>query len=452
MFFIGRKNEIKLITNAIHSNSKELIAIIGKRGIGKTFLMQKIIDNLNNDEIDNNFKILSFEGMRVSRKTLLKDVEEKIEKQLNTVVKINQWEDFFEFLKQQSQNQKTICFIDEFPWFNTKKSDFVERFGRFWNLLNNNNLKIIITGSAVSWMNKNVFRAKGGLYHKTTLKIHLKSFDLLETRDFLKKKNPHINNLKIIEYYLITSGIVRYLQQIDFNKTIEENKKHFFNNIVFDDFFDNCFNSYKNNIHKEIVMLFNNRISLSFKEIKEKLIKKDEKRSDATIYNALKELVETDILFENKPFKSSKRDTKYVLIDSFCFFSLRNNNSFNERILDGLAFEILVYNNIEHFLKKMGRSFSFNAFRFQNKETQIDLAINYYNTNIFSIIECKNYNNTFVIDEATEKNLLKKISVAEKEIKKKKIEIDVIFITIFGVRNLGSLPIHNISIDEFLNE
>lgn len=78
--------------------------------------------------------------------------------------------DFNAYVKR-NENKTFVILIDEFPWLNVKGSWFAEDFGAFWNKVITDNVKIIITGSSVAWMNKNVFRAKGGVYHKTTGRI-----------------------------------------------------------------------------------------------------------------------------------------------------------------------------------------------------------------------------------------------------------------------------------------
>ena len=40
---IGRKREIELIENCIHSNKPEFIAIYGRRRIGKTYLVKQLL-------------------------------------------------------------------------------------------------------------------------------------------------------------------------------------------------------------------------------------------------------------------------------------------------------------------------------------------------------------------------------------------------------------------------
>lgn len=253
--FIGRQKELNQIIQRVKGEYKEFIAITGKRGVGKTFTLEKV-----KEIIPSEIKILEIIGRQgLSKRKQIEQAVENFEKVLGVKFSSNSWNDFFRDLKQFLKENNEVNFlisIDEFPWLNTKGSCFVEDFGAFWNSVTTENVKIIITGSAVSWMNKNVFRTKGGLYHKTTLRINLKPFSFEETMKFLLRTNSNLTNFEIVNYYLMTGGNVRYLKQIRNEDTMEVNYNEIYNSSRFDDFFESSFNSVRTNIHKEIVELF----------------------------------------------------------------------------------------------------------------------------------------------------------------------------------------------------
>lgn len=321
---------------------------------------------------------------------------------------------------------------------------FVEDFGNFWNTLNSNNIKVIITGSAVSWLNKNVFRNKGGLYHKTTCKIYLKSFNLLETAQYLRIENPHFRSTDIIEYYLLTGGVVRYLQQIRGNRSIDENREFLFNETYFEDFFDNSFNSTKTNIHKQVIELFKDRIRLSFNKIASKF-----SYSQKLIYDTLNELEETDVI---KSFKN-KNQKEYVITDLYCFYHLRKHNftKHKQRIIDGYSLEILTILNIDLILQHIGRNgFSYSVQKWQNPKAQIDLLVNYNNNQLYSIVECKNYNSVYELDIDEKNKLLNRMDEFYNSLKSKKSEIDLILVSPFGSKNRTSLRYIDVSLNSIL--
>lgn len=274
-YFIGREDELSILLKRCQNSHKELVAITGKRGVGKTELMKKVKELLKSPHYSDDYVVIEIFGQKNSPlKRQLKKACDIFTSFFNKTIEPSDWGDFFDLLQEEitlpyNINKKFILLIDEFPWLNTKGSFFVEDFGTFWNKCHSENLKIIFTGSAVSWINKNVFKTKGGLYHKTTYKINLKPFDIIETSKFLlKNNNQSYSNFEIVYYYLITGGIARYLKNIRKEEGFNNNFKNIYQNNNFDDFFDNSFNSTKTDVHKKIVYLFKNHFQINFSLIK----------------------------------------------------------------------------------------------------------------------------------------------------------------------------------------
>lgn len=462
--FIGRHKEIEGLFKRYNSNKKEFIAITGKRGVGKTELMLKTKNHLLNLNKDIIIELVGKKGQPFKKQ--LKNADNVFFDIFNENIESKEWSDFFQKLIEKvkilsSQNKKLFLFIDEFPWLNTKGSYFIDDFGAFWNHFVGDNLKVIITGSAVSWMSKNVFRNVGGLYHKITHSIHLKPFNLIETAEYLLKINNNFTNNEIVEYYLMTGGIARYLQNIHISDHIEENRNNIYKNNYFIDFFNNSFSSNKN-VHENIVKLFSNRIKLTYEEIMYFL--KSTGLSHSVISNAIDELVETDILFEIKNYNAknkvkntlileSKVNKTYVLSDLFFFNFLRKNNVVNK----GFAFEIMIMNNLDLFLNNQNYVVSkWNSKKNKNEnnnqeKAQIDLLIEFENKT-FTLIECKYYNDIYSFDHLEENKISNRINIFKEECNKKLSFINVMLISMWGSQNKTSYSYIDLSINNFLNE
>lgn len=451
--FVGRKQEIKQIEKSINSFTKELIAISGKRGIGKTELALKVISNKNNVMILNGKYFNKMEAT-------LKEVSEIFNSKFNTCYSFHSWTSFFnslliEIKKQDLETEPFILFIDEFPWLNTKGSNFIDHFSAFWNnIISSLRVKIILTGSAVSWMNKYVFQSKGGLFHRVTCKISLKSFDLLETKQFLIAQKPFVSTSEILDYYNLTGGVARYLNILDLTNSLSENATKLFREYDYKSFFKNSFNSIKTNIHLKIISLFKERIKLSINEILSEL----SEFSNVTIYNALKELEDTDVILSiNEDRKTKSPD--YILVDLFLFFAIRNENQqlfkntqrFN--ILKGYAFEISVIRNIHLVLKEIGRfkeMDEFSLFKWQNDKSQIDLIVD-YKTNFYSIVECKYYSDVYELGQEEAKKIEKRQFEFANNFGNKKTLFDVVLCTAFGSKNKTHLSYKEVNFENILS-
>ena len=63
-----------------------------------------------------------------------------------------------QYLSSLDYSKKRIVFFDELPWMETHKSHFLDSFEWFWNSWGSkqDNLIMIVSGSATSWMNKKI--------------------------------------------------------------------------------------------------------------------------------------------------------------------------------------------------------------------------------------------------------------------------------------------------------
>jgi len=61
-------------------------------------------------------------------------------------------------------DKPAVIFFDEFPWIETRKSGFLQAFDHWWNASASKkpHLKIVICGSAASWMIDKIINSKGG--------------------------------------------------------------------------------------------------------------------------------------------------------------------------------------------------------------------------------------------------------------------------------------------------
>lgn len=173
---IGREEEIKLLEECYQSGKAELVAVYGRRRVGKTYLVK----NLFQDRFDF-FVTGQYEGKL--RDELYLWNRKLVECSGNFYPMPRDWNEAFEQLKHYLgtiAKKRVVIFIDEMPWLDTAKSKFVSAFEYFWNdwASSRSELMVIICGSATTWMNDNVISQKGGLHNRVTRKIKLSQFNL----------------------------------------------------------------------------------------------------------------------------------------------------------------------------------------------------------------------------------------------------------------------------------
>jgi len=158
---IGRKREQEILQKLLHSHEAEMVAVIGRRRVGKTYLIQRVYKNRINFEVS---------GIQnAPRKEQLKNFTNQLKTFAPKGFKLTKpkdWLDAFflliDVLKLKDQKEKLVVFFDEIPWMSTHKSGFLRGLSYFWNSWAvQQNIVVVICGSAASWMIKKVIRQVG---------------------------------------------------------------------------------------------------------------------------------------------------------------------------------------------------------------------------------------------------------------------------------------------------
>ena len=143
---IGRKRESLILSDALKSNRSELIAVYGRRRVGKTFLVRNVYKN----EIQ--FEISGIHNGTLKQQ--LYNFHLTLTAKSGGYKKPGNWIEAFHQLGQYFDStiskKKKVIFIDEFPWLDTRKSSFLSAFDNFWNSYasKRSDLVVVICGSA----------------------------------------------------------------------------------------------------------------------------------------------------------------------------------------------------------------------------------------------------------------------------------------------------------------
>ena len=170
---IGREAEQRRLLEAFRSREPELVALYGRRRVGKTFLVRELF----RDSIAFELTGLHQESMKRQLESFANSLRSHFPKARFSIP--SSWLDAFESLRiliseePTKRNLKRVLFFDEFPWLETRRSGFLAAFEHFWNTFasQRNDLLVVICGSAASWMIRKVIGSKGGLHNRTTTRI-----------------------------------------------------------------------------------------------------------------------------------------------------------------------------------------------------------------------------------------------------------------------------------------
>jgi len=322
---IARQSEVKELTALASNNQAQMIALYGRRRIGKTFLIRSLFKNNN--------RYVYFETTGLKRGTkneqlniFTKTISNTFHSGINLATP-SSWFDAFELLNSSltKTNKTIILFFDELPWMAHKRYELVDALEYFWNTSweTNSKIKIILCGSAASWMIENIVNNKGGLHNRITKIIHLKPFTLSESRKFLTSHLGKISNQSLLEAYMTLGGIPFYLKEIRKGESITQaiNRMCFSSQGLLFNEFENLYDSLFNNSeeHKKIIRtIAAKRYGIS----REELVKTIQSSSGGTLSKRLVELEQSGFIWSFKPLGPLRSKVYYKLVDSYSLFYL----------------------------------------------------------------------------------------------------------------------------------
>ena len=437
------------MSKVLISNRPELVAVYGRRRVGKTFLIREVCkSNI----------CFEFSGIHNgSLKQQLQNFHFTLSSFGNQRKKPSDWIEAFYQLSQHidslKSKKKHVIFIDEFPWLDTRKSNFLPAFDNFWNSYasKRDDLVVIICGSAASYMIKNIIKSTGGLHNRLTQKIQLLPFNLHETELLLKSNNVKYTRYDVLQIYMAMGGVPHYLEKIVPGESVSQAidrlcfAKDGFLRTEFDTVFASLFDQHDN--HELVIKtLATVRKGLTRSE----LLAKSKIKSGGTLSKTLVELEESGFIDKYLPYKGTK-DSLYRLIDEYSLFYIKfiqntkpsNYGIWNKeyakdsyKIWSGFSFETICMKHIDQIKEglKIAGIKSVNGSWIEKNtinSTQIDLLID-RDDNVINICEIKFYNSEYSIDKKYAQEITKKTNAFAQSTKTKK-NVFVTFISTYGL-------------------
>jgi uncharacterized protein len=352
---VGRHDERDILQKALDSEEAELVAVVGRRRIGKTFL---VLSEYGPHIV---FEVAGLQNASVKKQ--LKNFNLLLQSQLGHPVGSpipDDWLTAFHLLRHllealSDTDTKRVLFFDELSWLDSRKSGFLEAFGNFWNTwASRRNYVVVICGSAASWMIQKVVNNRGGLHNRITQSIHLKPFTLAETEAFLLKRQVKLDRYHILQLYMAMGGVPHYLKEVEGGLSATQNIERicFANNGLlrteFMKLYPALFDRAENHI-AIIRALASKHIGLTRKEI----VAHSKRPDGGTLSRYLDELEQSGFIERYYPFGKNKRETVFRLTDEYSLFYL--NFIENNRNQGGLLWHHL--SQTQHYKSWSGYAF-----------------------------------------------------------------------------------------------
>ena len=458
---VGRKKETAELLELYDGRNAELVAIYGRRRVGKTYL------------VDETFKDrITFRHAGLSPIEDDQHEEQPIKKQLQAFYYSlimqgmpkehcpKDWLEAFFMLEMHLQKiddgSRQLIFLDELPWMDTPKSGFITGFEAFWNgWACHRNVMVIISGSANSWMEDKLINNHGGLYGRVTHEIKLLPFTLKECDMLLRERGIVLSKYDIVQSYMIFGGIPFYLNYFKRGSSLAQNVDELFFikgaklSLEYDRLFSSIFTN--PDATKTIVRALATR---SKGYTRKELVNEFGCSDGGSLTRTLAALIASDFVIKYVPFGCGKKDEHYKLVDPFCLFYLKFvqnrdflTDGFWQQNVDaqpivtwrGYAFENVCFNHVAEIKRALGisgmssRESAWTKVGDDEAGTQIDMLI-MRRDNVVNMCEMKFYGDCFTVDKSYDALLRKRQDILYEKLPKR-CAIHNTLVTTYGIKD-----------------
>ena len=216
--FIGREAELKFLNDKYETEGGQFVVLYGRRRVGKTETLREFCKGKPH---------IFFSCTQTTDKVQLQKFSKQLLKEnipaRNYIIEFADWEKAIQaILDYPFGNKNKLLFIDEFAYMFKGKRSIPSILQNLWDAeLRNANVMIILCGSAMSFIEKELLAEKNPLYGRATGIYKMKEMGFYDAIKFF----PDYSERDKVIAYSILGGIPHYLRQWNPKWSIAENIK-----------------------------------------------------------------------------------------------------------------------------------------------------------------------------------------------------------------------------------
>jgi uncharacterized protein len=418
--FYHREKEIEEINAELKEKNRKII-IYGKRRVGKTSIIKKIMEEN---------KCIYFECIQDTLKENLASFKLVLNKTINipSYVSLDSFETVFDFIN--SLNEKYTIIFDEYPYL--KKMNKSETIDSIFQKIFDNysaNLNFIICGSQISMM-RELLTEGNPLFGRFSRKIFIDELNYIEASSFYENKSI----MDKIAFYSLFGGSPYINSFINKQDSLENNIKNLFLNeesFVYNYADSLLISDAVNGLQAKKILSFIKNGKKRYSEIENAL----DLEKTGKLVKSLKSLVSIKILKKTYPINKLDDDKKayyeindnvlrffytYIYGKNSIIISIGKDNFYDTYIKDSLTtfishrfeeiirsyYSLLAKSNKLIGIRNIGTYYYDDSKNKQNGEFDVALEFDDY----IKIIEVKYYKNLLTLSEMNKEiNQIEKI-------------------------------------------
>ena len=213
--FIGRRRELAVLQELADSGKPELFVLYGRRRVGKTELLQQLCKG-RRAAYFLAAQVRDKDNLRAFRKVL----EEGLGDPLIGSIEFPDWTAALTYAAERAGTERLVLVLDEFPYLCESNPGLPSLIQRFWDLRGKrSSLMLVLCGSQVSFMEKEVLAERSPLFGRRTGQRRLEPLAPSEALGFFRTWKRE----QALLAYGIVGGMPAYLGRLDERVTLEEN-------------------------------------------------------------------------------------------------------------------------------------------------------------------------------------------------------------------------------------
>ena len=209
---IGRKKELQFLEDKYNSKGGQLVVLYGRRRVGKTETLREFCKEKPH---------IFYSCREVSDKLQLRSFSQKLLREnIPAASYIKEFSDWESALKSITElpysDSKKLLIIDEFPYMCKGNTSIPSILQNLWDeYFKDENVMIVLCGSAMSFIEKELLAEKNPLYGRATGIYKMEPMGFYDAIKFF----PNYSDRDKVLAYSILGGIPHYLRQFDPEKS-----------------------------------------------------------------------------------------------------------------------------------------------------------------------------------------------------------------------------------------
>ena len=218
MIFVNRESEIQFLLDRMKSDKAELVIVYGRRRIGKTELLRKAFKKEKAIYFVADLGADQDQRRRFSEALNLLYPNPLLQTEIPP-----EWESLLRYIIEIGRKERVILMMDEFPYLCSSQPALPSILQRVWDEIGKDSkLYLILSGSLVSFMEREILGHKSPLYGRRTGQLLLHPLPLYALEEFFPRYGPE----ERITTYAILGGVPAYLIQFSDKWSLPQNIEH----------------------------------------------------------------------------------------------------------------------------------------------------------------------------------------------------------------------------------